>query len=216
MNDLDLRRSILDELEFCAHLDDAANIGVSVENGIVSLTGHVHTYTQKKAVEQAVRRLRGVRAIAEEIEIRRLEDQLLSDDVIAARCLDVIRWNAVIPEDQIQINVQRGAVRLEGEVDWQYQKQAAERAVHALAGVVSIENRLAIRDRDSANDIKGQIEASMGRHAGLNANDIHVCVEGGTVKLEGRVRLWREREAAEQAAWAAPGVKHVENYLLIA
>lgn len=215
MNDLDLRREILDELEFQPHIDAAA-IGVAVENGVVCLTGHVRTYAEKIAAERAVKRVKGVHAVAEEIEVRIPGDADVADDVIASRCLDVIHWYVAIPEDQIQVKVQQGWITLEGEVEWQYQKEGAENAVCKLAGVVGINNLLIVRPKVSPEDIKGRIENAMARNAELDTSHIRVTVEGKTVKLEGRVHLWRERKAVEHAAWAVPGVMHVENHILIA
>ena len=215
MNDLELRRDILDELEFQPHIDAAA-IGVAVENGVVCLTGHVRTYAEKIAAERAVKRVKGVQAVAEEIEVRIPGDADVADDVIASRCLDVIHWYVAIPQDQIQVKVQQGWITLEGEVEWQYQKEGAENAVCKLAGVVGINNLLIVRPKVSPEDIKGRIENAMARNAELDTSHIRVTVAGKTVKLEGRVHLWRERKAAEHAAWAVPGVMHVENHILIA
>lgn len=215
MNDLDLRREILDELEFQPHIDAAA-IGVAVENGVVCLTGHVRTYAEKIAAERAVKRVKGVHAVAEEIEVRIPGDADVADDVIASRCLDVIHWYVAIPQDQIQVKVQQGWITLEGEVEWQYQKEGVENAVCKLAGVVGINNLLIVRPKVSPEDIKGRIENAMARNAELDTSHIRVTVEGKTVKLEGRVHLWRERKAVEHAAWAVPGVMHVENHILIA
>lgn len=215
MNDLDLRREILDELEFQPHIDAAA-IGVAVENGVVCLTGHVRTYAEKIAAERAVKRVKGVHAVAEEIEVRIPGDADVADDVIASRCLDVIHWYVAIPQDQIQVKVQQGWITLEGEVEWQYQKEGVENAVCKLAGVVGINNLLIVRPKVSPEDIKGRIENAMARNAELDTSHIRVTVEGKTVKLEGSVHLWRERKAVEHAAWAVPGVMHVENHILIA
>ncbi|HEY0288741.1 MAG TPA: BON domain-containing protein [Pseudomonas sp.] len=215
MNDLALRRTILDELEFQPHVDAAA-IGVAIENGVVCLTGHVRTYAEKIAAEQAVKSVKGVKAVAEEIEVRVPSDLDLGDEVIASRCLDVIRWNSAIPEDRMQIKVQQGWVTLEGEVDWQYQKEAAQSAVRKLAGVAGINNMLIVKPKVNLTDIKARIDSALARNAELDASKIRVSVEGKTVKLEGHVHLWRERKAAENAAWAVPGVMHVENYILIA
>jgi osmotically-inducible protein OsmY len=215
MSDLTLRRDILDELEFQPHIH-AATIGVTVENGVVSLTGHVRTYAEKIAAERAVKSVKGVRAVAEEIEVWIPSDIDVSDEVIASRCVDVIRWDVAIPEDRIQIKVQRGRVTLEGEVDWQYQKEAAQSAVRKLKGVVGIDNLLMLKPKAQTNDIKRLIEGALARSAELDASLIRVSVEGKTVTLEGRVHVWRERKAAEHAAWAVPGVMHVDNQLLIA
>ncbi len=215
MNDLELRRAVLDELEYCPQLT-AQTIGVAVEDGVVSLTGHVPTYGQKLIVERAVQSLKGVKAIAEDLEVRSVDDETLADDEIAARCLDLIRWNANLPDDRIQVKVQHGWVTLQGELPWHHQKHAAERAVRTLAGVSGIDNRIVVRPANQATNIKAQIEAALQRNAELDHRHIRVDVQDKSVRLDGYVHLWRERKAAEHAAWAAPGVEHVDNHLLIA
>lgn len=215
MSDLELRRMILDELEFQPNIDAAA-IGVAIENGVVSLTGHVRTYAQKFAAERAVKSVKGVKAVAEEIKVVSNQDLDISDEAIAARCLDVIRWNSAIPDERLQIKVQDGWVTLEGEVDWQYQKEAAQSAVRKLAGVVGINNMLILKPKETPENIKERIEAAFARNAALDSRKLRVTVEGKTVKLEGHVHQWLERKAAENAAWSIPGVTHVENYILIA
>jgi len=215
MSDLELRRMILDELEFQPNIDAAA-IGVAIENGVVSLTGHVRTYAQKFAAERAVKSVKGVKAVAEEIKVVSNEDLDISDEAIAARCLDVIRCNSASPDERLQINVQDGWVTLEGEVDWQYQKEAAQSAVRKLAGVVGINNMLILKPKETPENIKERIEAAFARNAALDSRKLRVTVEGKTVKLEGHVHQWLERKAAENAAWSIPGVTHVENYILIA
>ncbi|MGV8917075.1 MAG: BON domain-containing protein [Pseudomonas sp.] len=214
MNDLTLRRDVLDELEFQPHIDAAA-IGVAVENGVVSLSGHVATFAEKIAAERAVKSVKGVRAVAEEIEVHIPSDLDLDDGTIATRCLDVIRWNVAIPEDRIQVKVQNGWVTLDGEVDWIYQMENAEKAVRKLAGITGIYNLLTLRPQIIVQDIKTRIEEALRRNAELDANHIRVTLEGKTVKLEGRVHLWLERKAAERVAWAVPGVTHVENDILM-
>jgi osmotically-inducible protein OsmY len=215
MNDLALRRAILDELEFRPQIDAAA-IGVAVRDGVVSLTGHVKTFAEKLAAERAVQSLKGVRAIAEELEVKTARDDGVPDDELAARCVDVIRWSAATPVDRIRVKVQQGWVSLEGEVQWQYQKLDAERAVRKLEGVTGIYNMLVVQPRLTADDIKQAIEQALQRNAELDAAHIRVAVDGATVKLEGQVHLWLQRKAAEHAAWAAPGVTQVDNHLLIA
>lgn len=215
MSDLELRRMILDELEFQPNIDAAA-IGVAIENGVVSLTGHVRTYAQKFAAERAVKSVKGVKAVAEEIKVVSNQDLDISDEAIAARCLDVIRWNSAIPDERLQVKVQDGWVTLEGEVDWQYQKEAAQSAVRKLAGVVGINNMLILKPKETPENIKERLEAAFARNAALDSRKLRVTAEGKTVKLEGHVHQWLERKAAENAAWSIPGVTHVENYILIA
>lgn len=215
MSDLELRRAILDELEFQPYIDAAA-IGVAIVNGVVSLTGHVKTYAEKEAVERVVKRVKGVQAIAEEIQVRVPGELEVGDEVIASRCLEVMRWNTDTVADRMLIEVQQGWVTLEGEVDWQYQKEAAQDAVRKLSGVVGINNRLIVRPKIGVEDIKARIETALARNSELDANKIRVTVDDKTVRLEGHVRHWRERKACEHTAWAVPGVSHVDNHILIA
>ncbi|URM25440.1 BON domain-containing protein [Pseudomonas frederiksbergensis] len=215
MSDLSLRQHILEELEFQPDID-AANIGVTVDNGVVTLSGHVKSYLQKINAERAVKSIKGVRALAEEIQVRPEKNAGTADDTIAARALNIIAWSSDVPEEDIEITVQNGWVTLEGEVDWQYQKETVERAVHKLSGVVGIDNRLTLRARVNAVDVQQRIEEALKRNAEVDAKGIHVKVEGDVVKLEGRVHLWRERKIAERAAWSVPGVRQVEDHLLLA
>lgn len=212
MNDLSLRQDILDELEFQPNID-AVHIGVAVEKGVVTLTGHVTNYAQKIAAERAVKSVKGVRAIAEKIEVRFPSDFVVADDTIASRTLDVISWNTEVPDDRIKVRVQAGWVTLEGEVDWQFQKEATERSVRKLSGVKGVTNLLTLKVQVNAADVQRKIEDALKRNAALEAHGIHVKVTGGTVKLEGKVNLWLERQAAERAAWSVPGVYKVEDKL---
>lgn len=215
MSDLSLRKCILEELEFQPEID-AANIGVSVEDGVVTLTGHVKNYAQKVNAERAVKRVKGVRALAEEIEVRLDRNAGTADDTIATRALKIIHWSCDVPEGDVKVIVQGGRITLEGEVDWQYQKETVERAVRKLTGVIAVNNRLTLRPRLDVFDIQQRIEDALKRHTEVEAKDIRVKVEGDVVTLEGRVHLWRERQIAERAAWSVPGVSRVEDHLLLA
>lgn len=215
MNDLSLRNAILDELQFQPAID-AANIGVTVDNGVVTLSGHVSSYAQKISAERAVKSLKGVRAVAEEIQVRPEKGAGTADDTIANRALKIINWSSDVPDGDIKIIVQDGWVTLEGEVDWQYQKETVERAVRKLSGVVGIHNDLTLRPRVDAGNIQRCIEEALKRNAEVDAEGIHVKVQGDVVKLEGRVHLWRQRQIAERAAWSVPGVKEVIDHILLA
>jgi osmotically-inducible protein OsmY len=215
MNDLNLRKAILEELEFQPGID-AAHIGVSVENGVVTLSGHVKNYAQKVSAERAVKAIKGVRAVAEEIQVRLEKGAGTADDTIANRALNILSWSSDTPEGDIKIVVQKGWITLEGQVDWQYQKEIAERAVRKLSGVVGVNNHLAIRPRVDVVDIQQRIEEALKRNAEVDAKGIRIKVEGGVVKLEGKVHFWRERQIAERAAWSVPGVSKVDDHLLIA
>ena len=215
MNDLSLRKSILEELEFLPDID-AANIGVAVDKGVVTLTGHVTNYAQKVRVERAVKAVKGVRALAEEIQVRLNKGAGTADDTIANRALNIIDWSADIPQGAAKVIVENGWVSLEGQVDWQYQKETVERAVRKLSGVVGVDNRLTLRPQVDVLDIQQRIEEALKRNAEVDAKGIHIKVEGSVGKLEGRVHLWRERKIAERAAWSVPGVNKVEDHLLLA
>lgn len=215
MSDSKLRQDIINELDFEPSID-AADIGVAVENGIVTLTGHVPTYAQKVTVEKVVRRVKGVKGLAQEIEVRPLGSNRTADDQIARRAVDTISWNTSVPDDAVQVKVQLGWVTLTGDVDWQYQKAAAAEAVQDLAGVVGVINQIQIKPRASASDVKKRIEEALKRNAEIEAQAIRVDVLGdGKVRLDGKVRAWSERNAAERAAWSAPGVTTVEDRITV-
>ncbi|MGY4494734.1 osmotically-inducible protein OsmY [Pseudomonas sp. TE3610] len=215
MSDLILRNSILDELEFVPEID-AAEIGVTVHQGIVTLTGNVKNYAQKIAAERAVKAVKGVRAVAEEIQVKLVPGAGHDDETIASRVLELVTWNVEIPEGDIQVMVQHGWVSLEGKVDWQYQRDAVEHAVSKLAGVVGIHNKISLKPHLKVLDIQRRIEEAFQRNGELCAQDIRVKVDGDVVKLQGKVHLWHERAVAERAAWSVPGVRQVEDQLLIA
>lgn len=139
-----------------------------------------------------------------------------ADDTIANRALNIIDWSADIPQGAAKVIVENGWVSLEGQVDWQYQKETVERAVRKLSGVVGVDNRLTLRPQVDVLDIQQRIEEALKRNAEVDAKGIHIKVEGSVVKLEGRVHLWRERKIAERAAWSVPGVNKVEDHLLLA
>jgi osmotically-inducible protein OsmY len=215
MTDLDVRQNIMDELEFEPRVH-AAHIGVAVKDGVVTLNGHVGSYAEKLAAEQAVKRVKGVKAIAEEIDVRFPEDKKTADDEIVARALNILRWSAVVPADSVMVKVQDGWVSLGGQVNWQFQRSAAEAEIRRLSGVVGVVNSITIKPRVQPADVKRQIEAALKRNAEIDAKSIQVSVEdGGRVFLDGTVQDWRERDAAEHAAWLAPGVMRVDDRLRI-
>lgn len=194
---------------------NAAHIGVAVEKGVVTLSGHVGSYAEKLAAERVVQRVKGVRAIAQEIEVRLPSDKKTNDDEIAQRALSVIAWDTTIPDRKLRIKVQDGWITLSGEVEWYFQRQGAEAAVRKLSGVAGVINLIAVKPRIEAKDVKHRIENALLRNAELEAGQIHVEVSGGRVKLEGKVKAWHERDVAKRAAWAVPGVTAVEDHLAI-
>jgi osmotically-inducible protein OsmY len=214
MSDLDLKQDILDALDFDPSLE-AAHIGVTVENGIVTLTGHVATFAERARAERVVSRVKGVRGIAEEIEVRPADSHLTADDEIAARAVNVLRWNTAVPEDRIQVRVADGVVTLKGSVEWHYQREAAERALRSMTGLRGLINQLSVSPHASVGDLRERIEKALRRDAEIEAQGITVSVSDGTVTLEGKVHSYAERRAVENAAWAAPGVKRVEDRLQV-
>ena len=215
MSDLALRQNIIDELEFEPSID-AADIGVAVDSGVVTLTGHVPSYFQKIEVENVVSRVRGVRGIAQEIEVRPFGTNATADDEIAKRALNTINWNTTVPKDAVQAKVTKGWVTLSGKVEWQYQKTAALDAVKRLTGVIGVSNNIDVKPRVSGVDVKKRIEDALKRTAEVEAKGITVLVADGRVTLEGHVNAWPERSAVERAAWSAPGVKAVVDHITVA
>jgi osmotically-inducible protein OsmY len=212
MDDIDVKRRIEDELDWEPSVD-AAHIGVSVENGVVTLTGHVPTYAEKLSAERAVRRVKGVRAVAQDLEVRLPTSLRIDDQDIARRAANSLMWNTNAPDDRILITVQRGAITLRGEVDWQYQRSAAENAVRSLSGVVAVYNQISLRRRPQPADIKRRIESALARNASSEANAVRVEVADGKVTLEGTVHSWFDRKVIEDSVWAAPGVRQVDDHL---
>lgn len=216
MTDSQLRQSIIDELEFDPSFD-AAHIGVVVDDNVVSLTGHVKSYAEKVAAIAAAQRVKGVRAIAENIEVRYPFQKQTSDDQIAKRAADILNWDVLVPKDAVTVLVQDGWVTLSGRVDWYYNKIAAEDDIRKLSGVCGVTNKITIKQPSvDPSKVKSQIESALRRHAEVEAKAIQVTVHhGNKVVLEGEVDNWDERRAVEKAAWSAPGVASVEDRLTI-
>lgn len=213
--DVQLRQNVLDELEFEPSVN-AAHIGVAADNGVITLTGHVASYAEKISAEQATRRVKGVRAIAQEIKVRYPGEKKATDEDIASRAVNILRWSAVVPADQVQVKVQDGWATLMGQVDWQFQKTAAESELRKLSGISGISNSITIKPRVEAQDVKRKIEDALKRSAEIEAQGINVSVLGdGKIALDGKVHDWGERYAVERAAWSVPGVRTVEDRLTI-
>ena len=213
-SDLQLRQDVLDELEFEPSVN-AAHIGVTANHGVVTLTGFVTSYAEKTMAERAVRRVKGVKAIAEEIEVRLPSDLKRADDEVAARAIDILKWQVGVPADRIKVTVEKNVVTLSGEVDWQFQKTEADHVVHKLSGVAGVLNQIRVASPVHAIEVKEKIEKALQRSAELEASRITVETEGGRVILKGKVHAWYERDIAERAAWSAPGVTEVVDRLTI-
>jgi len=214
MNDKELRETVEQALDW-EPIVDARGIGVSVNDGIVSLSGYVPSYAEKREAEKVAGMVRGVKAVACELEVKLSSCSERSDREIAGAAADAIAWNTLLPKDAIQVWVDKGRVTLEGAVDWQYQRKSACDCVRYLAGVQDVNNHIVVNPRANKVAVTAGIEAALLRNAQLDANSIHVDVRGAVVILSGTVASWVEREAAERAAWAAPGVSEVENLLIV-
>ena len=215
MDDLELKKSVESELNFEPSIN-AAEIGVAVKNGVVTLSGRVPSYWEKISTERAAARVSGVKAVANELEVRLPGSSERTDEDIAQAAVDTLRWSVLVPQNRIKVKVSKGWITLEGNVDWQYQKSAAEKAVRKLYGVLGVSNLIEVKPQVSKAEVKTSIEAALKRLAEVDANRIRVDTEDGKVVLSGSVRSWFEREEAERAAWAAPGVRSVEDHIAIA
>lgn len=213
MTNEDLRRKILEELDWDPSLDATA-IGVAVRGSIVTLSGHVRSLTEKLAAEQAVKRVHGVRGIAEEIEVTRAGAEGTSDDEIARRAIAVLDWDAQVPKGSVLVKVEHGWVTLSGEVAWQYQRMAAAQVIQRLAGIKGITNEIGLSERPADEASHHTIEAAIRRRLPPKKSDVRIAVEKGKVTIAGKVRSWAERDAVEHAAWAAPGVSEVAPLLI--
>lgn len=213
--DAELKRDIEDELAWDPAVDASA-IGVAVKDGVATLSGHLETYAEKVALEKALRRVAGVKAIALELDVRLSPQHVRSDTDIANAIEQALTWSTVVPAARVRVTVDRGWVTLAGEVDWDFQRQGVEKAVRPLMGVVGISNEIAIRPRPAPADVSERIAGALQRHAERDARHIQVAVEGGRVTLKGRVDSWSERDAIQGAAWAAPGVGTVVNDIEVA
>ena len=213
-SDIQIQQDVMDQLKWEPGLN-AAEIEVIVKNGIVTLSGTVDTYSQKITAEDAVKKIAGVKAIAEEIQVRISPSYRKSDSEIAEAVLFALKWNTSIPYEDIKVMVQDGVVSLEGEVEWDLQRITAKNAVKYLAGVRWINNYIVVKPRLKPNEIKQKITDAFIRSASIDSEKISVQTEGSKVILKGTVRTLGERDDAEQAAWSAPGVTSVEVDLVL-
>jgi len=213
-DDEKIRQRIIDELEFEPAIS-AAQIGVSVTEGVVTLTGHVHSFLEKHTAERAALRIKGVRAVAQEIEVRLPADKKHADDDIAARAVKILDWDLAVPSAAITVKVEQGAVTLSGDVDWAYQRAEAEQDMRKLSGVKSVINNIRVRPQVQPENVRAKIRAALERSAGFEASGITIEATGNRIRLSGKVRTWVEREEAERAALSTPGVIGVDDMIAV-
>jgi osmotically-inducible protein OsmY len=211
--DSDIQQHVLAELDWDPEVE-ATEVGVEVDDGVVTLSGTVDSYTKRWAAEKAALRVDGVRAVANDLQVKL--PGVRTDTDIAKASADALEGNVLVPADRVDVTVKHGWVTLEGEVDWQFQRREAEESARRVAGVVGVTNLIVIKHRAiSAADIKTGIERALVRAAETDADQILVHVEGGNVTLTGTVRSWAEREEAERVAWRSPGVTRVTNEIRV-
>jgi osmotically-inducible protein OsmY len=212
--DTQLQHDVLAQLDWEPSID-AAQIGVTAKESVVTLTGSVSTYAAKMTAERATKSVYGVKGVANDIEVKIPGTTRRSDTEIAAAALNALRWDAVVPDDRIRVTVRDGWVTLEGDAQWQYERDAAERDVRNLTGVRGVTNQMSLKSRAQPGEVKQKIEAAFKRSAELDARRVGVEARDGKVILHGNVRSFAEREEAQRAAWAAPGVVEVDNRLSV-
>jgi osmotically-inducible protein OsmY len=214
MDDVTLKQNVIDELTWRPDID-AAHIGVTADNGVIRLSGSVGSYAQKCEAEDAAKGVDGVRGVADELEVRYPGDCSRKDDEIAQRALNSLAWDISVPKDKVKVTVENGVVTLSGQVRWQFERSSAQDDVSTLYGVVDVINNITLKSQPQPADVKARIESALKRSAELDGNTIRVSVSGETVILDGTVDSWAARDTAEDAAWAAPGVRAVEDRLSV-
>jgi osmotically-inducible protein OsmY len=215
-SDSQLKRHLEEELRWEPSVNEAS-IGVGVKGAVVTLSGHVASYVEKEAAERAVLRVRGVKALASELDVILPGSYQRTDEDIARAAADALNWNTTLPKDAIKVTASKGFLKLRGTVKWEYQRRIADRTASSLIGVKGVTNEIQVNppEMPTSEEVKRGIEAALKRNAEVEAQHIYVEAHGSTVVLTGAVDTWRERSAAERAAWGAPGVSKVENKITV-
>ena len=213
-SDHKLKLAVIEELEWDPAVK-ATQVGVAVKDAVVTLTGHLETFTEKSAVEQAVKRVQGVQAIAVEIDVKMAPDHKLNDTEIAVAAEAAFKCHSQIPAERIQLTVERGWVTLKGDVSLDSQRQAATKAVRTLPGVAGVSNYIRINQDLTPGNVSARIREALTRHAEREAQEIEVEINGAEVTLRGVVESWSERTVAFGAAWTAPGISNVVNEIRV-
>lgn len=212
--DAQLKKDVEAELDWDPAIQ-AARVGVVVQDGVVTLTGHLGTFAEKAAAERAVKRVAGVRGMAVELDVKLEPHHQLSDAEIASAVQAAFKWHAAIPEDRIHFSVEKGWVTLTGAVDWDFQRHNAEAAVRPLTGVQGVVDKIHLRVREAPDYVVHRIHDALARYADDEATHIEVLVENGTATLRGTVNSWAEHGIVQHAAWSAPGIQRVFNELKV-
>lgn len=210
--DHQIKQDVIAELEWDPAINSNA-IGIAVNDGVVTVSGHIDTYAQKRVIEKALWRVNGVKTIALDLDVSLSQQNQREDTGLALAVQNALKWNSAVPVDKIRAAVDNGWVTLAGEVDWNYQRTAAEKAVRPLVGVTGISNDISLSPRPVPADVTSSIEGALKRQAEREAKRVQVDVSGSTVTLRGDVRSWPEHTAAVGAAWSAPGVRKVIDEL---
>ncbi|SHF40045.1 BON domain-containing protein [Pedobacter caeni] len=213
-SDAQIQKDVMAEIKWQPELN-ASEIGVACKNGVVTLSGQVDNYHQKITAEKAAKRVTGVKIVAEDIQVGMSPVGEKTDAEIAALVLTALKWNSAVQEEKIKIKVENGFVKLEGEAEWEYQRSQAKKAIEFLPGVKMVFNLITLKPKTRVQDIQKKITAAFQRSASIDSKAITIEVTGDKVVLRGKVRSFAEREDAEQAAWAAPGIVDVESKLEI-
>ena len=215
MTDKDLKQHVQSALDWEPSLD-ATDIGVSVDEAVVTLRGNVASYAEKVTAERVALRVYGIRAVANDLAVHLASGFERTDTEIAQAAVSALKWNTMVPNDRVTLTINNGWLALNGTLDWQYQKDAAARAVRDLTGVKGVTNNIIVQPHVKTIDVRDKIEAAFKRSAEIDARRVNVTATDGKVILSGNVHSWAERQEAERAAWAAPGVTQVEDRLAIA